>query len=312
MGAYCYATVFGTYVKGRLTDVSDFFGYLDINAIVYQPKGDLSNMLRSHAILDMAFDCGMLDSRWKKIISRIHAYMGVGNTVWGIKNERGRVFLECYFYYPYVYPAHTIEVVKEIINPFTGMEFFQNDSVGRYQCLSIDIAGEFIPGINVYRLDAHENNRISASSWFLSPRGGQLIPMNRYYSLLSEPGFYEDGFHFADSAAQIELSCKTLFPETNPRLFDIWRDMDYLRTSEGSHWPVGVAEKKQALGIYFMRLSVSEFIGFLKYHAYPQGFVERVEENKDRLSHIRYDIGVDYSAKGGSVEIVKTAFFGSM
>ena len=286
--------------------------YLDINGIAYSPNGNLEGALTSAFILKSAFDCGILDSAWKAIVSRSRKYMGTGNTVWGIKNERGSVFLECYFFYPDIYSAHTLEVVKEIIGPFTKAAFASTDNVGRYQCLSIDIAGGCIPGINVYRLDAQEGNRISATSWFLYPEGGLLVPMNRYYSFLSELGFHEDGFHFADSAVQIPLSCETLFPGTDPHLFDIWKEMDYLRTGEGLRWPVGVAEKQQALGIYFMGLSVSEFIGFLKYHGYPQGFIDKVEENKNGLSHIRYDIGIDYTVNGGSVEIVKTAFFGSM
>lgn len=286
--------------------------YLDINGVAYVPEGDLNGALTSPFILASAFDCGVLDPAWAAIVSRIKEYMGVGKTVWGIKNEGGRTFLECYFYYPDVYPAHSIEVVKEIIRPFTRTAFVQNHDIGTYQCLSIDIAGEHIPGINVYKLDDYEHNRVSASSWFLSPGEDRLMPMNRYYSFLSEPGFHENGFHFANSAAQIEVSCKAVFPEAVPGLLDTWKDMSYLKTVESHHWPVGVAEKKKAVGIYFMGLSICEFIGFLKYHAYPRSFVERVEENKGKLSHIRYDIGVDYSIRGESAEIVKTAFFGSI
>jgi len=286
--------------------------YLDINGIAYVPEGDLIGALTSSFVLASAFDCGMLDPAWQVVVSRIHKYMGIGNTVWGVKNENGRLFLECYFYYPDTYPAHNIEVVKEIIDPFMRSTFVHNDNIGNYQCLSIDIAGEHIPGVNVYRLDGYECNRISASSWFLSPGEDRLVPMNRYYSFLSEPGFHEDGFHFANSSKQIEASCKNVFPEASPGLLDTWRDMDYLRAGNGHHWPVGVAEKKKAIGIYFMGLSIFEFIGFLKYHSYPHGFVERLEENKDKLCHMRYDIGIDYSIKGTSAEIVKTAFFGSV
>ena len=49
---------------------------------------------------------------------------------------------------------------------------------------------------------------------------------------------------------------------------------------------------------------------FLKRMAYPERIVAFVEDNKARLDHLLYDVGIDYRMTEGKVEYLKSGYYG--
>lgn len=287
--------------------------YFDLNFIAYLPHGLHANSKTSAFILREAFSALPMDEAWIRVINRIQDISGVGNTVWGIKNEGGRFSLEFYFYYPKRYESHSFESLKSILKPFLSAPFPSDVEMGGYECLSFNIESLQVAGLNVYYMEgASSSSSIKARSCFLAAGSSEMQKVNTYHALLKESGFHQDGFHFSDASKKVEEYCRHLFPDEDASLAEFYRSYSYLQDADRLLSPIGFAEKAAAIGLYFMGLSIKQFIGFLRAHDYPAAFIEHIFREEGNLSHLRYDVGIDFSLEGGRVVIKKTAFFGSV
>lgn len=293
---------------------SDHSLYFDVNLIPYRPSGRTDTALTSPQILKMVFDHVLqAGSHWYDLVGRIHRYCGAGTTVWGLKNEGGNFSLEFYFYYPRSYPRHVYENLVQMLGPYLE-EPLEGSLPEDYECLSFDIApGSRIRGLNVYRVAPVARPvpqpSITASSFFLDAKG-RMERVNTYYSLLREPGFFSDGFHFSDSSCLIPDCCLAVFPDQSAPDRDFYQR--YLGAAGQRLVPVGVAEKRGALGLYFMGLALDQLLDFLGEHCYPEQFLAAIVSRKRDLSHMKYDIGMDFSLRRGAPVVRKTAFFGTV
>jgi hypothetical protein len=73
---------------------------------------------------------------------------------------------------------------------------------------------------------------------------------------------------------------------------------------------VVVANKKFNDGVYFSRIKIDPLIGFLERERFPAEIVGFAKQYRDGLDHMLYDVGIDYVVEGGTVKVVKTAFYG--
>lgn len=286
--------------------------YIDINGVPYTPSTLPPSALTSSFLLQTAFETALIDPVWQSIIARIQQYTGVGNTVWGIKKKHAELFLECYFYYPRQHQQHNLHTIKRILSPFLDTDLPYTESLSGYECLSFDVTQDGIPGINIYIADHLDPDLVIASSWELTPGIPRPVRANTYYSFLSESGFHQDGFHFADTSTQIAASAARVFPKEDHDQLDAWRDLPYLSRNGCLKKPVGVAEKRGAIGLYFMNLGFRDFLLFLQHHEYPAFYIDKLHNNEQQLKHIRYDVGVDFCLDSEGGQVVKTAFFGSV
>ncbi len=71
-----------------------------------------------------------------------------------------------------------------------------------------------------------------------------------------------------------------------------------------------VANKKLNDGVYFSRITIDQLIRFADRLAYPQSIQAFFRDNRARLDHLLFDVGIDYRMTQGSVEIVKSAYYG--
>lgn len=287
--------------------------YVDMNFIPYTPRNLHGRSWTSARLLDTAFPLLAMAPEWKAVIGDIQCATGPGQTVWGLRQEAGRYSLELYFYYPKRHAAHDVQRVQALLEPYVVRPFALDVEMGNYECLSFNLASQQVDGLNIYYIDDYRvSESIQAHSWFLPAGSLQMEKRNTYHALLTESGFHEDGFHFSDASRKVEECCRRLFPGEDAALAAFYERYEWLWQGGVFNAPVGVAEKSGAAGLYFMRLSINQFIAFLREHGYPALLVDRLAVEKDNLAHMRYDIGIDFYLEGGRAVIRKTAFFGSV
>ena len=71
-----------------------------------------------------------------------------------------------------------------------------------------------------------------------------------------------------------------------------------------------VANKKFNDGVYFSRIRIDQLIWFTEKLGYPEAIRSFLRENRSRLDHMLYDVGMDYRMIGGRLEILKSAYYG--
>jgi hypothetical protein len=71
-----------------------------------------------------------------------------------------------------------------------------------------------------------------------------------------------------------------------------------------------VANKQKNDMVYFSGVNVDQLLLFLKMLHYPLPLIAFVEENRGKLDHLLCDVGLDYVANGGEVEVVKSGYYG--
>ena len=63
-------------------------------------------------------------------------------------------------------------------------------------------------------------------------------------------------------------------------------------------------------GVYFSRIGIGGLIGFLRRAGFPDAIVQFAEENRGRLDHLLFDVGIDYRMEDGEIRMIKSAYYG--
>lgn len=71
-----------------------------------------------------------------------------------------------------------------------------------------------------------------------------------------------------------------------------------------------VANKRYNDALYFSRIDVNQLSFFLERLGYPPSLVALARNERARLDHMLYDVGIDYRVERGSVRILKSGFYG--
>lgn len=288
----------------------DTHKFYDVNLIEYFPIINKESK-RSSFLLSLISSHITYHLELKNLIDRIHSFCDYYKTLWGIKYEKGEISFEFYFYYPHLYEKHKFETITQVISPYLKNTLQGDELKMDYGCLSFNFDGGKIEGVNVYVSDKYDSLEINNQSYFIQHRQKPIL-INNYYSLLKEKGFHDDGFHFRDSSEKILPIAQKLFPDEDLSLIHFYKEYNYLKSNTDSIFPMGVVDKNDAIGLYFMSLSIVQFIEFLTVHKYPNLFIDEIISNQNNLNHIRYDIGIDFYIKDNKVCIKKTAFFGTI
>ena len=72
-----------------------------------------------------------------------------------------------------------------------------------------------------------------------------------------------------------------------------------------------ISSKRNANGIYYHGINIEQFLFFLKEFNYSSELINFVNENKNKLDYILFDVGFDYSIKNDNLVIKKSGFYGT-
>ena len=264
----------------------------------YQPVAPPENKLRSANLLWRSIDATGNGARLKAACRALRDQLGPFRTVFGVKKIADRLSFEFYFYdYARLERDVSITKILGILSPFVHCSLTYSER-RPYFMFSVDLDEDVatrrkpLDPINVY-IGNPGSSVSSGICYELSSTGLRLA--NFYF-------FFDAHKEMADIVAK--LSCSAHHDLRGLPVQGI------LRPELLDCAVIVVANKKFHDGIYFSRMKIDPFIGFLQREGFPADLVDFVAEHRDGLDHMLYDVGIDYVIENRTVKVLKSAFYG--
>jgi hypothetical protein len=116
-----------------------------------------------------------------------------------------------------------------------------------------------------------------------------------------------------DIRERIVNTSRILFGEQNSLLSLEYSKLPYITNPKSKAILSCVTVKdNRFIGLYFTGLDLFTFLEFLRYHNYSNYYIEEIEFKFSQVSHLKFDIGIDFSISENKFVIRKTAFFGTL
>ena len=264
----------------------------------YRPLTSPENKLRSSNLLFHSFEFTGLSDRVFDLIQPIRQGFGISRTVWGVKKLGNDIRWEFYFYdYRRRERERSITKLLDRINPLVPCPVKANENL-HYFMFSIDIDDPLISGAR----DLDEIHMYIGNP-------GSAVSSGVCYSLTSREMKLENFYFFFDAVKQQkEIVMKIM---NSAHLDTSVVGMDHILWPEMRNCGVIVVANKQGNdAVYFSRINVNQLIFFLEKMSYPEALVSFVQENRQRLDHLLYDVGFDYRMEGENLVILKSGYYG--
>jgi len=264
----------------------------------YRPSIPYENKLRSVNLLYHSFEYAGVHERFFDLINAIRQGIGVSNTVWGIKRMGDDMFWEFYFYdYRRRERERSITRLLDIIRPFVRCDMKVNENYP-YFMFSVDIKDDLISGAR----DLEEIHMYIGNP-------GSTVSSGICYSLTAMETRLENFYFFFDAETEMDeimakTACSAHIDSTQIQVDKIlWPELKRCKV-------IVIANKQENDSVYFSRINVDQLIFFLRRMGYPGGLVTFVDENREKLDHLQFDVGFDYRMERGNLLILKSAYYG--
>ncbi|RZJ20223.1 MAG: hypothetical protein EOO54_13720 [Haliea sp.] len=267
----------------------------------YPPVTAPEGKLRSVNLLTNSFVGEGLGPRALALIAAVRQAFGVSRTVWGIKQEAGRISWELYFYdYARLQRTRSITRLIEVISPWvgSGLGDLGFTDTRDYFMFSIDINDALLNhGAAMGDLQMYVGNVGSTVSsgicYELTP---QAVTMKNFYFFFDARTQAGEIVDKVRSSAYLDL-----------RSFELdsvlWPELRQCQT-------IVVANKRHHDGVYFSRITIDQLLLFLRRMGFPAAQLAFAENHRQRLDHLLYDVGIDYRMENGALKILKSAYYG--
>lgn len=264
----------------------------------YPPAAPCAGKLRSVNLLRHAFAEEGVADEGEAFIGRLRAGLGASNSVWGIKQEGGRISWEFYFYdYNRQKRTRSIPRVLSLLAPRIRCELSPGEQLP-YFMFSLDFDRERLAGrrpledIQVYI--GNIGSRVSSGICYEATAAGLRLK-NQYYFFNAR----EERENIVGKAtASVHFD-----PARVPLRELLWPELVDCGT-------IVFANKPDRDGVYFCRITVDQLLVFLRRLRFPERQVLFIEEHRGSLDHMLYDVGFDYRMDGDRLQIVKGAWYG--
>ena len=283
-------------VSGETTLAND--PYLDYCLWPYQSPAAGSGKLRSINLLEHSFSVAAESDEISRLTQEIRAGLGEFNTVWGVKKGVQGISWEYYFYdYERLERQNSISRLLDITRSYFLCKLAPEE-LRPYFMFSIDIDDRLARGqrdlteINIYI--GNVGSDVSSGICYSRTELGLRMD-NLYY-------FFDAQRQMDEVVSKVACSAHLDLPGLDMDKI-LWPELKTCQT-------IVVANKKLCDGVYFSRIDVDQLVFFLKKMRYPKNLVAYVEENRDSLDHLLFDVGIDYVFIDGKIEIIKSAYYG--
>ncbi|MBD8905703.1 hypothetical protein [Methylorubrum zatmanii] len=272
--------------------------YADYCLWDYEPVGPTTGRLRQASLLWHSLACAEADPRLFALCDALRAGLGPGRSVWGAKLRDGITTWEFYFYdYARLERTVSIERVLAILAPFAPCSL-RYAGARPYFMFSLDLDDALVRGNRgLDRLNIYVGNP------------GSSVSSGLCYGLTAQGLVFDNLYSFFDAAREREAIRAKAACSAHLDLPGL--DLDAIL------WPelmncgiVVVANKRLCDGVYFSRVGIDGLIAFLDRLAYPPAIRGFVREERRRLSHLLFDVGIDYAVIDGRLTVTKSAYYG--
>ncbi|MFZ1085409.1 MAG: hypothetical protein WAN35_10620 [Terracidiphilus sp.] len=262
----------------------------------YTPAQSLEGRLKPSNLLYESYDAAGVDRRFFDLIPLLRQSIGEFNTVFGVKQQGGRIWWEFYFYdYRRRERERSLTRVLDALRPLAPSTLLPNENLF-YFMFSIDIQDDiFTRGIeNVHLYIGNPGSSVSSGICYsLTPARTKLE--NLYY-------FFDAQTQMRDVAAKI--ACSALVDTKKIAMDEILRlELRVCRT-------ICVANKQENDCVYFAGIRFDQFLWFLRWMRYREDLIGFLEENRARLDHLEFDVGFDYRMENDKLIVLKSGYYG--
>ncbi|MDO9402759.1 MAG: hypothetical protein Q7T87_01870 [Polaromonas sp.] len=267
----------------------------------YAPVVPAEGKLRSVNLLTNSFAHEGLGPRAGELVAAVRQAFGVSRTVWGIKQEAGRISWELYFYdYARLQRTRSITRLLEVIRPWIASDLgdLGYSEARDYFMFSIDINHALLnQGAALGDLQMYIGNVGSTvSSGICYELTRQAVTMKNFYFFFDVRNQAREIVDKVRSSAYLDLGTFQLDSVLWPEL---WRCKTIV-----------VANKRTHDGVYFSRITIDQLLFFLRRMNFPAAQLAFAEDNRHRLDYLLYDVGIDYCMENGALKILKSAYYG--
>jgi hypothetical protein len=264
----------------------------------YPAAAPCAGRLRSVNLLRHSFEAEGVAAEGEALIEALRASLGASNTVWGIKQAEGRISWEFYFYdYERQHRQRSIPRVLAALAPRIRCTLAPGEQLP-YFMFSLDfdhdrLAGR-VPLEDVQVYIGNIGSRVSSGICYEATSGGLRLK-NQYY-------FFDARTERENIAGKATTSVH-FDPARVPLAELLWPELFDCET-------IVLANKIDRDGVYFCRIDIDQLLHFLRRLQFPSAQLQFVEQHRDGLDHMRFDVGFDYRMDGGRLQIVKGAWYG--
>ena len=264
----------------------------------YSPAHPAEDKFRSVNLLFQSFDYAGVDARAYELVEAIRDAIGPFRTVFGIKLLPEAIAWEFYFY---DYKRSEREVsaarVLDAIAPFAPSAVRVNENLP-YFMFSLDIDAQLASG----------NRGLDVVHMYVG-NPGSTVSSGIAYAVRAGRTTLENFYFFFDAKSQLEaaadkIRCSAYFDATRIAIEEVL--LPELRTCQ----TICVANKQTHDCVYFSGIDVDQLRFFLQRFAYPVPVQRFVADNRARLDHLLFDVGVDYRMEAGKLVTLKSGYYG--
>ena len=273
---------------------------LDFCLWPYEPPAPGGDKLRSLTLLMLTFELCGVAGPGREVVEALRRGIGPFTTVWGVKWIDGRLKWEFYFYdYRRRDRERSMTRVFEVLQPLIPSRVRPNEN-HPYFMFSIDFSEETFAG----RAGFDE-----AHMYIGNP--GSAVSSGISYTVGANPehNVLENFYFFFDAARQLsevygKAACSGYIEPTPAHLNAVvWPELRKCQT-------LVVANKRHNDAVYFSRIDAAQLSLFLERMGYPAPIAALARNERARLDHMLYDVGIDYRVENGAVKILKSGFYG--
>lgn len=264
----------------------------------YAPAAPVEDKFRSVNLLFQSFDHAGVDPRAFDIVDAIRDGIGPFRTVFGVKLIGGRLAWEFYFYdYQRRQRAVSISRVLAAIRPYMPTDVVPNENLA-YFMFSLDLDDDLATGrrpLDVVHMYIGNPGSSVSSGIAYAVRARETVLENFYF-------FFDAATQLADVSRKVSTSAYV--DETRlPIEAIVVPQLRNCRT-------ICVANKQTHDCIYFSGVDVGQLLWFLVRLRYPAPVIEFVQTNRHNLDHLLFDVGFDYRVENGTLQILKSGYYG--
>jgi hypothetical protein len=263
----------------------------------YPRPASAADKHRGINLLYQSFDLAAMPEAAFEVVEALREGIGSFRTVFGIKWADGHLGWEFYFY-DYLRRKRVVSGARvlDVLRPWVRSETALNESLP-YFMFSLDISEPVVSGRQLLEpIHMYVGNPGSAVSSGIA------------YAVRPDSVTLENFYFFFD--AQTELAQAARKIETSPHVDLGCIGIDEILMPELRQCrTVCVANKRTHDCVYFSGITVDQLLYFLRQWQYPPATVRFVEAHRERLDHLLFHVGFDYTVRDGRLHRLKSGYY---
>ncbi|MGD9822771.1 hypothetical protein [Desulfobacter sp.] len=263
--------------------------------------------LRNVNLLYLFLDNSHEKERWRRLINGIRGELGENRTVWGIKMDGKKVSMELYFYFRSLSASSTPPDRPGDIPPqITWPDIKQ--ALSKSFCIipdypvpapavmvSVDVDDTVLGRGEIDMLHIYTG---SGLSYDVTLKSIEHVNTYHFFELAEQPRLEEMVRHLTNGMMHSAVCGVDIQHVLLPQLYSC-------RT-------ICLAAKRFTDGIYFSGIKLNQLAWFLKQYDWPGPVCDFVLENGPGLSHLRWDVGLDFTGNNGRIQWKKRGIYGTL